>query len=186
MKLHKVARLARPGRRALATQSKIVWTYTDEAPALATFALLPVIERFTKPAGLAVELADISVARRILSQFSDRLKPEQRVPDTLAELGELAKTPDANIVKVNAPRQPTTTTPLCTGLLVRDEGGAAALLPVERAHGGGAHSFGRSGLHVETGTPPATPHLHASHAPGFSAPDDGSRLPSWLVRSCPT
>ena len=75
-------------------------TYTDEAPALATFALLPVVERFTKPAGLAVEMADISVAGRILSQFPERLKPEQRVPDTLSELGELAKTPDANMIKL--------------------------------------------------------------------------------------
>ena len=77
-----------------------MWTYTDEAPALATFALLPVIERFTKPAGLAVESVDISVAGRILAQFSDRLEPEQRVEDELAKLGELAKTPSANIVKL--------------------------------------------------------------------------------------
>merc|ERR1719174_2323084 len=92
--------LAARARRAMSTQPKIVWTYTDEAPALATFALLPVVERFTKPAGLAVELADISVAGRILSHFSDKLKPEQRVPDTLSELGDLAKTPDANIIKL--------------------------------------------------------------------------------------
>merc|ERR1719174_1930375 len=80
--------LAARARRAMSTQPKIVWTYTDEAPALATFALLPVVERFTKPAG------------RILSHFPDKLKPEQRVPDTLAELGELAKTPEANIIKL--------------------------------------------------------------------------------------
>merc|ERR1719375_426758 len=86
--------------RGLATQPKIVWTYTDEAPALATFALLPVVERFTKPAGLAVEVADISVAGRILSHFPEYLTPEQKVPDTLAELGELAKTPAANIIKL--------------------------------------------------------------------------------------
>ena len=72
----------------------------DEAPALATFAFLPVIQRFCKPAGLAVELADISVAGRIISSFPDKLKPEQRQRDELSELGELAKTPDANIVKL--------------------------------------------------------------------------------------
>ena len=72
----------------------------DEAPALATFAFLPVIERFCKPAGLALECADISVAGRIISSFPDRLTPEQRQRDELAELGELAKTPDANIVKL--------------------------------------------------------------------------------------
>ena len=82
------------------SQPKIVWTYTDEAPALATFALLPVVERFAKPAGLTVDCADISVAGRILSNFPECLKPEQRVKDELGELGELAKTPAANIVKL--------------------------------------------------------------------------------------
>jgi isocitrate dehydrogenase len=100
----KMSAMARPVsmamRRNMSSQPKIVWTYTDEAPALATFALLPVVQRFSKPAGLAVELADISVAGRILAAFPDKLTPEQRVPDTLAELGELAKTPAANIIKL--------------------------------------------------------------------------------------
>jgi isocitrate dehydrogenase len=97
-KLAKVA--SRMGARGLASQPKIVWTYTDEAPALATFALLPVVQRFCAPAGLAVETSDISVAGRIISQFPDRLSPSQQQPDELAELGVLAKTPDANIVKL--------------------------------------------------------------------------------------
>jgi len=79
---------------------RIVYTKTDEAPALATYAFLPIIRRFTDPAGIKVELSDISVAARVLGQFSDRLKPEQQVPDTLGALGELAKTPVANIIKL--------------------------------------------------------------------------------------
>src|SRR5919106_7030771 len=79
---------------------KVIYTYTDEAPALATHSLLPVIRAFARPAGIEVELRDISLAGRILAQFPDRLTDEQRVPDALAELGELAKTPEANIVKL--------------------------------------------------------------------------------------
>ncbi len=71
----------------------IHYTYTDEAPALATHSLLPVIEAFTGAAGVDVELRDISLAARILAQFGQG-------PDALAELGELAKTPDANIIKL--------------------------------------------------------------------------------------
>ena len=78
----------------------IIWTHTDEAPALATFALLPVVQRFCGPAGLAVETSDISVAGRIISSFPERLSKEQQQRDELAELGELAKTPEANIVKL--------------------------------------------------------------------------------------
>src|SRR3954447_12618388 len=78
---------------------KIVYTLTDEAPALATHSLLPIIEAFAGAAGVEVEPADISLAGRILAQFPDRLSEDQRVPDHLAELGELAKTPDANIIK---------------------------------------------------------------------------------------
>ena len=73
--------------------SKIIWTHTDEAPALASYALLPVIQKFAKPAGVAVETADISVAARILAQFG-------HVEDELSKLGDLAKTPDANIIKL--------------------------------------------------------------------------------------
>lgn len=82
------------------TTPKIVYTFTDEAPALATFSLLPVVSTFAKAAGIEVETSDISVVARILAGFSDRLKEEQRVPDTLEQLGELAKQPDANIIKL--------------------------------------------------------------------------------------
>ena len=79
---------------------KIVYTQTDEAPALATRSLLPIIEAFGAPAGVELELRDISLAGRILAQFPDRLTEDQRIADALAELGELAKEPDANIVKL--------------------------------------------------------------------------------------
>ena len=79
---------------------KIIYTYTDEAPALATHSFLPIIEAFAGAAGVDVELRDISLAGRILAQFPDELSEEQRVPDALAELGELVKTPDANIIKL--------------------------------------------------------------------------------------
>jgi isocitrate dehydrogenase len=80
--------------------TKITYTYTDEAPALATHAFLPVIDAFTDAAGVEVETRDISLAARILAVFPDRLADEQRVPDALAELGELATTPEANIIKL--------------------------------------------------------------------------------------
>ena len=79
---------------------KIIYTYTDEAPALATHSFLPIIEAFAGAAGVEVELRDISLAARILSHFPDELSEDQRVPDALAELGELVKTPDANIIKL--------------------------------------------------------------------------------------
>jgi isocitrate dehydrogenase len=79
---------------------KIIYTHTDEAPALATASLLPIIEAFAAPAGVECEVRDISLAGRILAQFADRLRPEQRVPDALAELGELATRPEANIIKL--------------------------------------------------------------------------------------
>src|ERR671917_1497449 len=72
---------------------KIIYTYTDEAPALATHSLLPIIEAFAGKAGVDVELRDISLAGRILAQFGHQ-------PDALGELGELAKTPEANIIKL--------------------------------------------------------------------------------------
>ncbi|MEI6226618.1 MAG: NADP-dependent isocitrate dehydrogenase, partial [Deltaproteobacteria bacterium] len=80
--------------------SKIIWTQIDEAPALATFSLLPIVQAFTKGTGVEVETRDISVAGRIIANFADALKPEQRIPDFLGQLGELAKTPDANIIKL--------------------------------------------------------------------------------------
>src|SRR5688572_27985056 len=79
---------------------KIIYTYTDEAPALATYSLLPIVEAFTRAAGVSVETRDISLAGRVLANFPESLRPEQRKPDHLAELGELAKTPHANIIKL--------------------------------------------------------------------------------------
>jgi isocitrate dehydrogenase len=78
----------------------ILYTYPDEAPALATHSFLPILQNFLGTAGVTVELRDISLAGRILAAFSDRLPEEQRVPDALAELGRLALTPDANIIKL--------------------------------------------------------------------------------------
>ena len=80
--------------------STIIWTKIDEAPALATFALLPIVRAFTKETGVEVETRDISLAGRILAAFPERLLEDQRVPDHLAALGELARTPAANIVKL--------------------------------------------------------------------------------------
>jgi len=78
----------------------IIYTKTDEAPALATYSFLPIVQAFTKTSGIAVETRDISLAGRILANFSDCLTPEQQVGDALAELGRLAKTPEANIIKL--------------------------------------------------------------------------------------
>merc|ERR1719230_1437530 len=80
--------------------SKIIYTECDEAPMLATFSLLPVIQRFAKPMGIEVEKRDISVSGRLIAHFPDRLAPEQQIPDELAALGELAKTPEGNIIKL--------------------------------------------------------------------------------------
>jgi len=80
--------------------SKIIYTETDEAPALATYSLLPIVQAFTRAAGVDVETRDISLAGRIIASFPDNLKDEQKQSDALAELGELAKTPDANIIKL--------------------------------------------------------------------------------------
>lgn len=80
--------------------SKIIYTHTDEAPMLATYSFLPIIEAFASTAGVEVETRDISLAGRIIAQFGDYLTPEQQIGDALAELGELAKTPEANIIKL--------------------------------------------------------------------------------------
>ncbi len=80
--------------------AKIIYTHTDEAPALATYSLLPIVQAFTRAAGILVETRDISLAGRILAAFPESLTPERRQSDDLAELGELAKTPHANIVKL--------------------------------------------------------------------------------------
>jgi len=79
---------------------KIIYTHTDEAPALATLSLLPIIRAFAAAADIHIELRDISLAGRILARFPERLGPDRRVPDALAELGELARTPEANIIKL--------------------------------------------------------------------------------------
>ncbi len=79
---------------------KIIWTKIDEAPALATYSLLPIVNTFTKAAGVAVETRDISLAGRIIATFPDNLTEDQKIPDELARLGELAKTPEANIIKL--------------------------------------------------------------------------------------
>jgi isocitrate dehydrogenase len=83
-----------------AEQPTIIYTLTDEAPLLATYAFLPIIRTFTEPAGINVEASDISVAARILAEFSDHLTEEQRVPDNLAELGRLTQLPETNIIKL--------------------------------------------------------------------------------------
>ncbi|TWU55053.1 NADP-dependent isocitrate dehydrogenase [Rubripirellula reticaptiva] len=82
------------------TNAKIIYTYTDEAPALATESLLPIVRAYCDAVGIQVETRDISLAGRILASFSDHLTEDQRRPDSLAELGELAKTPEANIIKL--------------------------------------------------------------------------------------
>ncbi len=80
--------------------SKIIYTRVDEAPALATYSFLPIVQAFTKAAGVSVEIRDISLAGRILAAFPEHLTADQKQSDDLAELGELAKTPEANIIKL--------------------------------------------------------------------------------------
>jgi hypothetical protein len=89
---HRAVRISIPGK------SKIVYTYTDEAPMLATYSLLPIIRAFVASSAIDLELKDISVAGRILANFPDFLQPAQRVHDELTELGELAKTPQVKAV----------------------------------------------------------------------------------------
>jgi isocitrate dehydrogenase len=82
------------------SDKKIVWTNVDEAPALASYSLLPIVRAFTEGSGVSVETADISLASRILAAFPERLTESQRVPDDLARLGALTQSPEANIVKL--------------------------------------------------------------------------------------
>ena len=82
------------------TNDTIIYTHTDEAPALATQSLLPIVEAFTKAANIKVTTKDISLSGRILANFADKLPADQRQEDALTELGELAKTPNANIIKL--------------------------------------------------------------------------------------
>ena len=84
----------------MAKADKIIYTKTDEAPMLATYSFLPIINAFTKAAGVTVELRDISLAGRVIAVFPEYLTPAQKQPDALAELGEMAKTPEANIIKL--------------------------------------------------------------------------------------
>lgn len=81
-------------------KSKILWTKVDEAPALATYALLPVVKAFTKFADIDVEISDISLVGRIIANFPEKLREEQKIPDDLKHLGELVKKPEANIIKL--------------------------------------------------------------------------------------
>ena len=80
--------------------AKIMYTKTDEAPALATRSFLPIVKAFTKSSNIEIETKDISLAARILANFSDYLTEEQQVEDALAFLGDLAKKPEANIIKL--------------------------------------------------------------------------------------
>lgn len=90
-----------PTKETMTTpNSKIIYTITDEAPALATYSFLPIVEAFTKAAGVAVETRDISLAGRIIANFPESLTEDQRQADALSELGDLAKTPKANIIKL--------------------------------------------------------------------------------------
>ena len=82
------------------TKQTIIYTITDEAPALATYSFLPIVQKFAGQAGVEVETKDISLANRILAQFPERLNDKQQVVDALAQLGQLAKTPEANIIKL--------------------------------------------------------------------------------------
>jgi len=82
------------------SKSKIIYTLTDEAPMLATYSFLPIVQAFTSAANVEVETRDISLAGRVLANFSEYLKPEQKISDALAELGQMANTPEANIIKL--------------------------------------------------------------------------------------
>src|SRR5579871_4171070 len=94
------ARISTTTRGASMPELEIMWTKVDEAPALATYSLLPIVEAFVGAAGVSVKLKDISLAGRILANFPDKLTPAQRINDELAELGQLAMRPEANIIKL--------------------------------------------------------------------------------------
>src|SRR3954452_21230079 len=84
----------------MADNSKIYYTLTDEAPMLATFSFLPIVKAFTRAADIDIDVPDISLAGRILANFPESLKDEQRIDDALAQLGDLAGKPEANIIKL--------------------------------------------------------------------------------------
>ena len=87
-------------RKEMSKTSRIIYTITDEAPMLATHSFLPIVQSFAAPAGIQLETRDISLAGRILANFPENLTTEQKIGDALSELGELAKTPEANIIKL--------------------------------------------------------------------------------------
>ena len=82
------------------SSSKIIYTLTDEAPMLATHSFLPIVKAFAATSGVEIETKDISLAGRIIANLGEFLTTQQQIPDALAELGELAKTPEANIIKL--------------------------------------------------------------------------------------
>src|SRR5690606_20996540 len=84
----------------MSDKAKIFYTITDEAPMLATHSFLPIVKSFTAPAGIAIETRNISLAGRIIANFSEYLSEDQKINNDLLELGELAKTPEANIIKL--------------------------------------------------------------------------------------
>ena len=84
----------------MSNKSKIFYTITDEAPMLATHSFLPIVQAFSKPANIVIETRNISLAGRILSNFPEFLKEDQKVGDALSELGQLSNTPEANIIKL--------------------------------------------------------------------------------------
>src|SRR3970040_479417 len=88
------------GEHMATDTSKIIWTKIDEAPALATYSFLPIVQAFTKGTGVSVETCDISLAGRIIAKFPEYLTEKQRIPDYLAQLGKLARKPEANIIKL--------------------------------------------------------------------------------------
>jgi isocitrate dehydrogenase len=94
------AEVGSDGGAGIAPSGGIIYTYTDEAPALATYSFLPVIQAYASTAGVTVETRDISLAGRIISGFPEYLREDQRIPDALAELGEMVRTPGANIIKL--------------------------------------------------------------------------------------
>ena len=80
--------------------TKITWTKIDEAPALASYSLLPILKSYLKNSGIEIDLADISLAGRIIANFPENLTEKQKLPDYLAQLGDLTQSPDANIIKL--------------------------------------------------------------------------------------
>ncbi|MBW2505174.1 MAG: NADP-dependent isocitrate dehydrogenase, partial [Deltaproteobacteria bacterium] len=80
--------------------AKIIWTEIDEAAALATYAFLPIVQAYTKGTGIEVGTQDISLSGRIIANFPENLTEDQRIPDHLSQLGELVKTPEANVIKL--------------------------------------------------------------------------------------